>query len=116
MLKHSKRFYVNEKRKGVRKMAKIKSRWLDTTQKKIVFGGMVCFLLAGLIPPLMSYDHYSHSYSSSHHYGFMFMPDIFVGGIDQGDRIDFYRLIVEWIVVVVLTGGLLFLSKEKNPK
>ena len=27
-----------------------------------------------------------------------------------------YRLIVEWILVIVLTGGLLFLSKEKNSK
>jgi hypothetical protein len=57
-------------------MAKIKSifgRLLDTTQKKIIFGGMVCFLLMGLIPPLMDYDHYSHSYSSSG-YGVMFLP------------------------------------------
>jgi len=95
-------------------MAKVKSiigRWLDTTQKKIIFGGMVCFLLAGLIPPLM---HSKYHFSCG--YGFMFLPRNCVGSIGGLERIDFYRSSVEWILVVVLTGGLLFLSKEQKSK
>jgi|GEM_PF-3671015 len=97
-------------------MAKIKSifgRWLDTTQKKIIFVGMVCFLLAGLIPPLMDVDspHFSLGY------GIIFLDGGYVvGGINSNERVDFYRLIVEWILVIVLTGGLLFLSKEQKSK
>jgi hypothetical protein len=98
-------------------MAKILGRWLDTTQKKIVLGGMVCFLLVGLIPPLM--DYHSHSHCG---YGIIFLDGGspygggYVGGIGHYERIDFYRLIVEWILVIVLTGGFLFLSKEKKSK
>ena len=102
-------------------MAKIKSifgRWLDTTQKKIILFGMVCFLLIGLIPPLMHYR--THDYRG---YGIIFLDGGYgrygggcVDGICYNERIDFYRLIVEWILVIVLTGGLLFLSKEQKSK
>ena len=91
-------------------MAKIKSifgRWLDTTQKKIIFIGMVCFLLVGLIPPLMN----SGTLYTSRGYGFIFLGDDYVGGIGYWERIDFYRLIVEWILVIV---EVLPIVKTKN--
>jgi hypothetical protein len=53
---------------------------------------------------------------TSRGYGFIFLGDDYVGGIGYWERIDFYRLIVEWILVIVLTGGLVFLSKEQKSK
>jgi hypothetical protein len=57
----------------------------------------------------------SHPYSPRG-YGFIFLGRDYVGGIDWDEEVDFFRLFVEWFLLIVLTGGLLFLSKEKNPK
>ena len=71
-------------------MTKIFGGWLDTTQKKIIFGGMICFLLVGLIPPLMSYD----SPHSSRAYGIIFLDGGspygggYVGGIGHYESVD----------------------------
>ena len=92
-------------------MAKIFGRWLDTTKKKIVFGGMVCFLLSWLIPPLMCV-YPPHVYRG---YGFIFLPENW-GGIAYDEMIDFYRLFIEWFVVIVFTVGFLFSSTEQKPK
>ena len=79
---------------------------MSKTQLKILWIGMVIFVLMGLFPP-KEYNTPEGSHADG--YGFIFTVD----------NIDFSRLIVQWAIVAVVTGGLIYSIKvdpELMPK
>lgn len=77
---------------------------MNRKQIKCLWIGIVVFILMGLFPPFMTT-------SEGYFRGYMFVINDY-----SYLRVDISRLFVQWIIVAVVTGGLLltFQQKEKN--
>ena len=71
---------------------------MSKSQLKILWIGLVIFVLMGLFPPKESHDR-GGSYADG--YGFIFTVD----------DIAFSRLFVQWAIVAIITGGLIYSLK-----
>jgi hypothetical protein len=71
---------------------------MGKSRLKILWIGIIIFVLMGLFPPKESHTP-AGSYADG--YGFIFTVD----------NIDFNRLFVQWAIVAVVTGGLIYSLK-----
>jgi hypothetical protein len=81
------------------------SRAVNRKQRTCLWAGIIVFVLMGLFPP----GYYASGY---HEYTFLFLPLIQVTGC----RIDIHRLFVQWIMVAVVTGGLILTFRGSAAK
>ena len=71
---------------------------MSRAQLKILWVGIIIFVLMGLFPPK---EFNTPEGSHADGYGFIF----------TADNIDFSRLFVQWAIVAVVTGGLIYSIK-----
>ncbi len=71
---------------------------MSKTQLKILWIGIVIFVLMGLFPPAESFSP-ENSYAAG--YGF----------ISNVGNVAFSRLFIQWAIVAILTGGLIYSLK-----
>ena len=74
---------------------------MTKTQLKVLWIGIAIFVLMGLFPPKETHDP-AGSYADG--YGFIFTVD----------DIAFSRLFVQWVIVTVVTTGLIYTLKYKK--
>lgn len=77
--------------------------------RKLIFGcGAIAFVLCGLFPPWLSVSYEGHAHAMG--FSFILTPP------STWTRLDFSRLTVEWLCVVVATGTLLLLTTNSGKK
>lgn len=86
---------------------------MNKKQRLVILIGIIILLLMGLFPPfywtqeipiILGSQIMSNSYSTYHYnqYGFLFYPPT------SSARVDLERLLVQLLVVVFVTGGIVF--------
>lgn len=77
--------------------------------------GLIAFVLMGLYPPWISAE---GLYRADHRYAFILNPPVYeqIRGLKLIPLIDIPRLAVQWILVAVVTGGLIVTVKDTRPK
>ena len=88
---------------------------MNKKQKYIVLLGFFIFALMGLFPPW----YFSFEGSVVVHrpgpYAFIFSPPTYKPyGVEGAPRIDTFRLLVQWGVVVTVCSGLFFFPEDKE--
>ena len=79
---------------------------MSKTQLKVLWVGIGIFVLMGLFPPHKMLGATGiHSISVGYH---------FIVSKDQVREIDPVRLCVQWAIVAVITGGLLYTLKDRK--
>jgi len=89
---------------------------MNNNQKIVLCIGIIAFILVGLFPPWMFVRSTNQIYMSLGYHYFLNPPKI-----DQQTplnsvltQINFPRLWSQWVMVVVVTGGLIALLKDKK--
>jgi hypothetical protein len=92
------------------------------SQLKVIYAGLIIVVLMGLFPPwnytfISPRGGYGQSERSAGYHPIFYPPPPEVENWPvYGVRIDFVRLLIQWIIVGLLTGGLvLFLRERKSP-
>jgi len=83
---------------------------MDKKQTKIMWIGIIVFVLMGLFPPyevIRKVDQAGRIIEGPIKYEFFLSP--------PGD-IDFTRLIIQWVIVSVLTVGAIYSTRESSDK
>jgi len=88
---------------------------LNKYQKPILVTGFVIFLLMNLFPPWVAWLHppgYTESVSIG--YGLIISPPGSKYGYDSYVSINYGRLLLQWIIIAVATGGTLIIARGKK--
>jgi hypothetical protein len=73
---------------------------MNQKQRACLTTGFVLLVVTTLLPP---WERWGYLFGHESHYGFLFASA-------RGGRLDLSRLIVEWVLILFLTGGLFFLA------
>ena len=84
---------------------------MNSKQKKVLWIGIVIVVLMGLFPPWT--DTLEGFRTEPRGYVIIFKPPYSRGGA-WGVQIDFQRLILQWLIVGFVIGGLLITSKNRK--
>jgi hypothetical protein len=94
---------------------------MNTRQRIILFAGIVVFALMGLFPPWKIAWKHDPRFVRVAQYSFIFEPDIKWGNVEVTDwpsdfmlRLDFDRLVVQWIVAIVFFGGMILIFSDRK--
>lgn len=88
-------------------------------QRTVILGGLILFLLMGLYPPWREVLNYGQGQiiSQSVSYASIFNPpELKKTYKPYSIEIDWSRLVIEWICVVVFTIGIVFLVGSRPKK
>jgi hypothetical protein len=86
---------------------------MNKKQKIVFLVGFGTIVIMGLIPPWYFPGPGEALIEGS--YGFIFSPPSYEG-YTFAPNIDLYRLLVQWAVVIIATGGMIFILKDDNWK
>jgi len=107
---------------------------LNKNQKTVLWVALGIIVLMGIFPPWIygtnttplnssgKIDGPTTFEESAAEYHFIFVPPTQTGGLGDNffvshtHRLDYGRLFIEWIVVIVVAGGLIFLLKDSPKK
>jgi len=88
---------------------------MNRKQKYILFMGLFIFALMGLFPPWNFRFEGSVVVNRPGPYAFIFSPPTYKPyGVEGAPRIDTFRLMVQWAVVVFVCSGLFFFPEDKE--
>lgn len=94
---------------------------MNKNQKKVIIAGLVVIVLMGLFPPwIHTITDNPLKIERAGNYGFLLSPPPpgrnfpFLNENIWGVRLDVSRLLIQWILVVVIVGGLVVFLKKDN--
>ena len=96
---------------------------LNKNQIVVILADIDIIVLMGLLPPWICGIHTTDSSffrESAACYSFIFVPPaqtaICGGETTYDHRLDYGRLFIQWLMVIVVAGGLIFLFREPSQK
>ena len=91
---------------------------LNSRQIKIVIISTLIFIIMGLFPPwTYTHDNRSMHIENPAGYGFIIEPPESKGdSYRDGIKLDVSRLTIQWLMLIVLSGSALFLTKKRDTK
>ncbi|MHC4642692.1 MAG: hypothetical protein ACYS32_13685 [Planctomycetota bacterium] len=91
---------------------------MNKKQKICLWVGIAVIVFMGFIPPWV-YTKISYAVGQAGNAGYhciLYPPEPRVVSLREGIRIDILRLLVQWAIVSVITGGLIVTFKDKKRK
>ena len=102
---------------------------LNKYQKTVLWAALSIIILMGLFPPWISAYHVTNPKThwpgfieeDSAGYDFIFVPPTQIGHVDADGtwitysfHLDYGRLFLQWLLIVAVSGGLIFLFREPS--
>lgn len=88
---------------------------MNMKQKKVIWIGLIIFILMGLFPPWVShYERFASQTGTTLYkadsYGFILFPPSYSAWVDLS------RLIPQWLMLSVLTAWIVYLKRDQKPE
>lgn len=99
---------------------------MSNWQRRVLIGGLLLVFLAGMFPPVLLVwtrngdNHYLANGRTFLPHSLALAPERFLGGSYRGralpgyNRIDYWRLVVEWITIGSLAAAVILLLKPRQ--
>ncbi len=89
---------------------------MSQKQKIVLWTGIIVIVAMGIFPPwLYTQARYVEVQTNAGHH-FLLNPPLPQDRVGYGIRLDTSRLFVQWVIVAVVTVGLIISFQDKKPK